>query len=483
MHPITTALVADMSWIQPELALAAFALIATLIGAWFGDRAAGFLAGVGTLVFILVGVAALMFRPAEPVVVFNGSLQIDGFSALVKAIIAFSAAATLWLGAAYFARLKERRFEFTIITTLAVLGMFIMASANDLIALYIGVELQSLAAYVLAAWRRDDAKSSEAGLKYFVLGALSSGLLLYGASLVYGFAGSIRFEAIAQAPPSPGLIFGLVFMLCGLAFKLSAAPFHMWTPDVYEGAPSAVTALFAAAPKMAAVALFARVLYEPFAGFEDQWRQVVIALAVISLLWGSFAALVQTSIKRLMAYSSIANIGFVLMALAAGPERGASAALIYMALYLPATIGVFAVITAMRRDGVELEQVDDLAGLAQHRPWMAYLLTLLFFSLSGIPPLAGFFGKIAVFNAAIQEGLWPLALVGAVATVVGAGYYLRVLARVWFAPPAATFDRSAPAVTATAGLAGVLTFPVLALAFGPLQSLSEAAARSSFLAP
>jgi NADH-quinone oxidoreductase subunit N len=483
MQSILPALLADISWIQPELALASFALIATLIGAWFGDRACGVLNGLGVVVFVLVGAACLIYRPAEPVVVFNGSLQIDSFSALVKAIIAFSAAATLWLGAAYFGRLNERRFEFVIITTLAVLGMFVMASANDLIALYIGVELQSLAAYVLAAWRRDASKSSEAGLKYFVLGALSSGLLLYGASLVYGFSGSIRFEAIAQAAPSPGLIFGLVFMLCGLAFKLSAAPFHMWTPDVYEGAPTAVTALFAAAPKMAAVALFARVLYEPFAGFEDQWRQVVIALAAISLLWGSFAALVQTNIKRLMAYSSIANMGFVLMAMAAGPERGASAALLYMALYLPATIGVFAVITAMRRDGQELENVDDLAGLARHRPWMAYILTLLFFSLSGIPPLAGFFGKIAAFNAVIQEGLWPLALVGAVATVIGAGYYLRVLARVWFDAPAPAFEASSPAVAATAGIAGLLTFPILALAFGPLQTLTDAAARASFLAP
>jgi len=353
-----------------------------------------------------------------------------------------------------------------------------------LISLYVGVELQSLSAYVLAAWRRDDAHSSEAGLKYFVLSAISSGLLLFGSSFVYGFTGSIRFDAIAAAvnegAGGVGLLFGLVLMLCALGFKMSAAPFHMWTPDVYEGAPTPVTAFFAAAPKVAAVALMARVLYEPFAGMEAQWQQVVMALAAISMVWGSIAALQQTNLKRLMAYSSIGNIGFALMGLAAGGEQGASSALIYMALYLPTNIGIFALILAMRREGEPAETVADLAGMAQKRPLMAALFTMLLFSIAGIPPFAGFIGKLLVFSAAVEGGLVWLAVLGGVAAVVSAAYYLRLIASIWFAPPAAQLQAPSGTIMVTAAAAAALSFPILVLMLGAVERWVDAAVRMSF---
>lgn len=479
-----SALQFSLTWVQPELLLAAFALLATLIGARFKDKATPVLSGLCMAVLVAAGTLAFLWRPEQPIPVFGGSLVIDGYGGLAKAIIAYAAAATLYIGADAFARDGDRRFEFPILVSLSALGFFVMVSANDLIALYIGIELQSLAAYTLAAFRRDDARSSEAGLKYFVLGALSSGLLLYGASLIYGFTGSIQFGPIAEAAMAGGVgvIFGLVFLICGVAFKMSAAPFHMWTPDVYEGAPTPVTALFAAAPKVAAVALLVRVLYGPFIDLADQWRQVIVALAAISLLVGSFGALLQNNIKRLMAYSSIANIGFVLMALAAGTQAGASAALLYMAFYLPATIGAFAVILAMRRGGEPTEKIDDLAGLARRRPWLAYALTGVMFSLTGIPPLVGFFGKYYAFVATIDAGLWPLALVGAVATVVSAGYYLRIVKVIWVDEPAPAFDKPGPAV-AVAATGGFLLTLGLTPAIGVVEAWVRAAAFTSFLAP
>ncbi len=476
------SLAVDWAWIQPELWLVVFALIAAALGAWLGDGSARFFAIVGAVVLVAAGVFALMFTPAEPQALFGGALVADGVASLSKALIAFSAAATLLLGADYFSRLNERRFEFPVMVALAVVGMFVMVSAQDLITLYVGVELQSLAAYVLAAWRRDDARSSEAGLKYFVLSAISSGLLLYGASFVYGFTGSVRFADIAAQADGGGvgLIFGLVLMLCAIGFKMSAAPFHMWTPDVYEGAPTPVTAFFAAAPKVAAVALMARLLYEPFGHIADQWRQVVMALAAISMIWGAVAALVQNNLKRLMAYSSINNMGFALMALAAGDAGGASAALLFMAIYLPSTIGVFALILAMRRGGEPAETMDDLAGLATRRPWMATLFTLLFFSLAGVPPLAGFFGKYATFIAAVEGGLWPLAIVGGIAAVIAAAYYLRVVAAVWFKPAAAPLQSPSGTIVLTASAAAFIVFPLLLIGLGAVQHWAEVAVAHSF---
>jgi NADH-quinone oxidoreductase subunit N len=363
-----------------------------------------------------------------------------------------------------------------------VLGLFVMVSANDLITLYVGVELQSLASYVLAAWRRDEARSSEAGLKYFVLGAISSGLLLFGASYIYGFTGSLRFAEIAEATGGGGfgLLFGLVLLICGLAFKVAAAPFHMWTPDVYEGAPTPVTALFAAAPKMAALALLARVLYDPFADMAGQWRQVIIALSALSMVVGSVAALLQTNLKRLMAYSSIGNMGFALMALAAGKNEGVAAALVYMAIYLPTTIGVFALILAMRREGQPMEGIDDLSGLASRRVLMAALFTALLFSLAGIPPLAGFWGKWVAFRAAADAGLVWLAVLGGVAAVIAAAYYLRVISSMWFKPTGALLQAPSGATLMTAFLGAALSFPILVLALAWLERWARAAVATSF---
>lgn len=481
---LTALLIRDLGLIRPELVLAGFALTATLIGAAVGNRATGFISTLGALALIVAGALALIDRQIVPVDAFSGSLVIDGFAAYAKAIIAFSAAATLMLGAETFARDQDQRYEFAILTVLAVLGMFIMVSSNDLITLYMGVELQSLAAYVMAAWRRDENRSSEAGLKYFVLGALSSGLLLYGASLVYGFSGSVKFDAIAQAAAAGqqnvGLVFGLVFMICGLSFKLAAAPFHMWTPDVYEGAPTPVTALFAAAPKLAAVALLARILFDPFAALTAQWQQVVTVIAALSLAVGTLIALAQTSLKRLMAYSSIANMGFALVAISAGGEQGAAAALIYMTIYLPTTIGIFALMLAMRRDGVMLETIDDLAGIAQRRPWIAAAMTVLMFSIAGIPPVAGFWGKWFAFTAAWEAGLSWLVIVAAIATVIAAAYYLNIIRVMWMAPPQAQFAPAGPVVVATAAISAVLCFPVLWVAIGWVEAWAKFAAQTSF---
>jgi NADH-quinone oxidoreductase subunit N len=468
---------------RPEFLLLGFALVGTLLGA-MSKKMTGPLSVLGVLVLAGAAALAIYDSPVAPVEIFQGSLVIDGLSVFAKVLMALAAGATLALGADHFARTNEQRFEFPILIVLATLGMFVMVSAQDLISLYVGVELQSLSAYVLAAWRRDDANSSEAGLKYFVLSAISSGLLLFGSSFVYGFTGSIRFDAIAAAvgegAGGVGLIFGLVLMLCALGFKMSAAPFHMWTPDVYEGAPTPVTAFFAAAPKVAAVALMARVLYEPFAGLEDQWRQVIVALSAISMAWGSVAALLQTNLKRLMAYSSIGNMGFVLMGLASGPDQGPVSALVYLALYLPANIGIFALILAMRREGVAAETVGDLAGMAQRNPWMAAMVTMLLFSIAGVPPFAGFIGKLLVFQAAVGAGLVWLAVLGGVAAVVAAGYYLRLLASIWFAPAAPALQPATSTIALTATAAAVLTFPVLVLLLGALQRWAETAVRMSF---
>jgi NADH-quinone oxidoreductase subunit N len=475
---------ASLDLARPELLLAAYALIAAVLGAWFKDRAFAALSTLAVVVILAAGMLAVLLNPGVGTTMFQGAMVADGVGAFAKALIALAAAATLALGADYFTTTKEQRFEFPVLVVLATLGMFVMVSAQDLISLYVGVELQSLAAYVLAAWRRDDARSSEAGLKYFVLSAISSGLLLFGSSFVYGFTGSIRFDAIAGAVTEGaggiGLIFGLVLMLCALGFKMSAAPFHMWTPDVYEGAPTPITAFFAAAPKVAAVALMARLLYEPFAAITPQWQQVVAALAAISMVWGSVAALIQTNLKRLMAYSSIGNMGFALMGLAAGTEQGPSSALIYLALYLPTTVGMFALILAMRRDGEPAETVADLNGLAQKRPWMAALFTMLLFSVAGIPPFAGFIGKLAVFTAAIDGHLYWLAILGGVAAVLAAAYYLRLIASIWFAAPAPQLNSPSSTIMVTALASAALSFPVLVLLLGALQSAAENAVRMSF---
>jgi NADH-quinone oxidoreductase subunit N len=360
--------------------------------------------------------------------------------------------------------------------------MLVMASANDLIALYMGLELLSLSSYVIASFHRDDARSTEAGLKYFMLGALSSGMLLYGASLVYGFTGTVQFDGIAavlRGAPGLGAILGLVFVAAGIAFKLSAAPFHMWTPDVYEGSPTPVTAFLASAPKAAAMALAVRLFVGAFPNIVGEWRQIVIFLAIASMLLGSFAAIGQTNIKRLMAYSSIGNVGYALIGLAAGTVDGIQGVLIYMAIYLAMTLGAFACILGMRRQGVNLEGVDDLSGLARTHPAYAFCLAMMMLSLAGIPPLAGFFSKLYVFAAAVQAGLTALAIIGVVASVIGAYYYLRIVKIMYFDEPRGSFEPLPGNVRAVLAVTSAIVL-LFWLVPAPLVGAATVAARSLF---
>ena len=411
--------------------------------------------------------------------------MVDGFARFMKVLTLVASAAALILSFDDLRRTQTLRFEYPVLVLLATAGMLMMISANDLISLYVGLELQSLSLYVLAAFRRDDARSSEAGLKYFVLGALSSGMLLYGASLIYGFTGSTGFDAIAKAAAAPGagqslgLIVGLVFLLVGLAFKISAVPFHMWTPDVYEGAPTPVAAFFSAAPKVAAMALLMRVTLDGFAGIKPQWQQIVTALAIASMLLGAFAAIGQSNIKRLLAYSAIGNIGYALIGLAAGTQEGARGVVIYLVIYVAMTLGAFACVLAMRRGQTTTEEIDELSGLAQTNLPLATVLAILMFSLAGIPPLAGFFAKFYVFLAAVREGLWPLAIIGVLASVVGAYYYVRIVKIMFFDQPRERFAAIQPKaglVMAVAGL-GILLYVVYP---APLVEAAGAAVKSLF---
>jgi NADH-quinone oxidoreductase subunit N len=406
----------------------------------------------------------------------------DGFARFMKGAALISSAVAILLAWRFSRREKFERFEFPVLILLGTLGMLVMISANDLISLYLGLELQSLAAYVVAALHRDDARSSEAGLKYFVLGALSSGMLLYGASLVYGFTGHTGFEPIAAALAggrSIGLVVGLVFVLAGLAFKISAVPFHMWTPDVYEGAPTPITAFFSSAPKLAALALFVRIVIEAFAPIATDWQQIVSFISIASMVLGSFAAIGQTNIKRLMAYSSIGHMGYALVGLAAGTEQGVQGVIVYIVIYMAMTLGAFAAILAMRRDGVMVEEIASLSGLARTRPGMAFLFAAILFSLAGIPPLAGFFAKYYVFLAAIQAGLYALAVIGVVASVVGAYYYLRIVKIMYFDEPESAFEPLSVELGAVLGISGILVIAFVVFA-GPLVAAAGAAAHSLF---
>jgi len=379
---------------------------------------------------------------------FGGQFVIDDFAHFMKWLILIGSALAIAMSLSYNEQEDIARFEFPVLILFATLGMCMMVSANDLISLYVGLELQSLALYVVAAFRRDSLRSSEAGLKYFLLGALSSGMLLYGASLVYGFAGTTSFDALATLfkglggdAPGVGLIVGLVFVIAGLAFKVSAVPFHMWTPDVYEGAPTPVTAFFAVAPKIAAIALFVRVLIGPFGVLVGEWQQVIILISVASMLLGALAAIWQDNIKRLLAYSSIGHVGYALIGLATATESGIRAILVYMAIYLAMNVGTFCCILAMRRTGRMSESIADLAGLARTQPMLALAFALLMFSMAGIPPLAGFFGKFYIFLAAVDAKLYTLAVIGVLTSVVAAYYYLRIIKIMYFDEPVAGFDR------------------------------------------
>jgi NADH-quinone oxidoreductase subunit N len=435
---------ADLNIAGPEMFLALYAMAALMAGAFLrGDRIAEWLTVATSVVLALTGwwVAAGSGTNAG----FGGSFVDDGFARFAKVVILLAAAAVLLMGQGYMARRGILRFEYPILITLSAVGMMVMVSAGDLITLYMGLELQSLALYVVAAIRRDSAKSTEAGLKYFVLGALSSGLLLYGASLTYGYAGTTAFDGIVAATGdgvSLGLLFGLVFLLAGFAFKVSAAPFHMWTPDVYEGAPTPVTAFFATAPKVAAMALFARVVHDAFGGITAEWQQIVAFLSVISMFLGAVAAIGQTNIKRLMAYSSIAHMGFALMGLASGTAFGVQAMLIYMTIYVAMNVGTFAFILSMEKDGRPVADIASLNMYSRREPLRALAMLVLLFSLAGVPPMLGFFGKFYVLRAAYDAGLGWLAIAGVIASVIGAFYYIRIVYFMYFGQDRDTLDPS-----------------------------------------
>ena len=434
---------ADIQTVLPEIALAVYAM-AALLGAVYTikDGAASLLVWLTAGVFLLIAAwIATGQGPAVPA--FDGMFVSDGFSRFAKIMILLSAAAVLVMSETYMAQRNLLRFEYPLLVALAVVGMMVMVSAGDLMTLYMGLELQSLALYVVASLRRDSVRSTEAGLKYFVLGALSSGLLLYGASLVYGFTGTTLFSGViagVQDGASLGLLFGLVFLIAGMAFKVSAAPFHMWTPDVYEGSPTPVTAFFATAPKVAAMALFARVLFDAFGGITGDWQQIVAVLSLVSMFLGSIAAIGQRDIKRLMAYSSIAHMGYALMGLAAGTAFGVQAMLIYMAIYVTMNVGTFAFILGMERDGRPVTDIQALRMYAKDQPTRALAMLVLMFSLAGVPPMVGFFGKLYVLRAAYDAGLAWLAVAGVVASVIGAYYYLRIVFFMYFGEESEKLD-------------------------------------------
>jgi NADH-quinone oxidoreductase subunit N len=465
----------------PELTLATGAMVLLLVGVSTRKEQAELVLWAAVLVLALAGVFVL--RESGTITLFSDSFIVDPFARALKLLTLTGSAVTLIMSIDYWRGEGRLKFEFPILVLLATTGMLMMISANDLIALYVGLELQSLALYVVAAFDRRSARSSEAGIKYFVLGALSSGMLLYGASLIYGFTGSTLFTDIAAAvQPSGtnlGLIFGLVFLMTGFAFKISAVPFHMWTPDVYEGAPTPVTAFFAAAPKLAAMALTVRTLFAAFPSVTHEWQQIVTFLAIASMALGSFAAIGQRNIKRLMAYSSIGHMGYALVGLAAGTAEGVQGVIIYLAIYLAMTLGTFACILAMRRHGRMVEDIDQLAGLSNTSPMMAFLLAMLLFSLAGIPPLAGFFAKFYVFLAAINAGLYALAVIGVLLSVVGAYYYLRIVKIMYFDAPVERFEPMPGLLAAVLGASGLFILFYFVYP-APLVNVAEAAAKSLF---
>ncbi|MCW8861493.1 MAG: NADH-quinone oxidoreductase subunit NuoN [Rhodospirillales bacterium] len=472
----------------PELFLVCSAMALLMFGVFQknGADAARSVNGIAVIALVLTMLLVSAFTMGR-VTTFGGLFISDSFAGFTKWMVLLGAILTLIMSHKYLERQGIARFEYSVLVLLATLGMLMMISANDLMSLYIGLELQSLSLYVLTAFQRDSVRSTEAGIKYFVLGALASGLLLYGSSLVYGFSGTTNFDVLAQMfggedahAPAIGLIFGLVFILAGLAFKVSAVPFHMWTPDVYQGAPTPVTAFFAVAPKIAAIALFIRVMIGPFGGLVSEWQQIIVAISIASMVLGAFAAIAQDNIKRLMAYSSIGHMGYALIGLAVGNEIGVRGVLTYMAIYLFMNVGTFACILAMRRGGQMVESIRDLAGLSKTNPALAFVLALFMFSMAGIPPLAGFFGKLYVFLAAVEAQLYTLAVIGVLSSVVGAFYYLRIVKLMYFDEPVDHLERPIGREL-TAILVGTGLVIVLFFAYpGPILDSAAAAAASLF---
>ncbi|HTT47855.1 MAG TPA: NADH-quinone oxidoreductase subunit NuoN [Pseudolabrys sp.] len=469
--------------ILPEVVLAIGGLVMLMagVGAHQSERSSRIVNGFCVAVLALAAFAVAAMPPGR-YELFGGSLVVDDYARFLKLLAITGSGGALLLSFNWLTLENQQKFEYGVLFLLSTLGMLLLISANDLIALYLGLEMMSLPLYVVAASNRDDEKSTEAGLKYFVLGALSSGMLLYGASLIYGFTGTIGFAGIAKATQQGaniGLIFGLVFMFVGFCFKISAVPFHMWTPDVYEGAPTPVTAFFAAAPKVAGIAIFVRATTVAFPGITHEWQQIVVFVSIASMALGAFAAIGQRNIKRLMAYSSIGHMGFALVGLAAGTAEGVQGVLVYMAIYVAMTLGTFACILSMRRDGVFVENIGDLAGLARRQPTMAFFFAMLLFSLAGIPPLAGFFAKFYVFLAAIKAGLYTLAVIGVLTSVVGAFYYLSIVKIMYFDDPVKGFARMPGLLALVLGVSGLVN--ILFFAYpAPLLGAATAAAKSLF---
>ncbi|MET0307125.1 MAG: NADH-quinone oxidoreductase subunit NuoN [Sphingomonas sp.] len=470
----------------PELVLGVGAIVLMLVAAWGGQQSTKLVSWVS--VAILAGAGIALAGPSSSGgEAFGGLYRADMFSAFAKALIFFAAAVSIIVAPKFFERSAgdDLRPEYPVLILLSACGMGMMVSAGDLLSLYVGLELQSLAAYVLASFMRRDTRSAEAGLKYFVLGALASGILLYGISLVYGFSGTTLFDGIAEAYAggrSTGLLFGLVFVFAGLAFKMSAVPFHMWTPDVYEGAPTPVTTFFASAPKVAAVALAVRVAVEAMGPAIHDWRQIVIFAALASIIFGAVAAIGQNNIKRLLAYSSINNVGFALIGLAAGGESGVASVMYYMAVYIVMTLGSFLVVLQMRgEDGEPIETIQSLSGMSRTRPGLALALAIFMFSLAGIPPLLGFFAKLQVFVAAVHSGLFAFAAVGAAASTIGAFYYLKIVKTMYFDEPAPAFAGKTDLIEGGLIVATALVIsPVGWLLLRPLELWTTHAAQALF---
>lgn len=470
----------------PEIFLAIMTLFLLMLGVARKSEDYQTISNFSLFTLIAVGVVVCFFCADISITTFGGLFITDSFSSFMKILVLSGTALSLILANRYVERERIMRIEYPILMLFSTLGMMLMISANDLMSLYMALELQSLPLYVLAAIQRDTTRSTEAGLKYFMLGALSSGMLLYGASLLYGYTGTTNFDLIAAALTGEGtaplgVVVGMVLLISGLAFKISAVPFHMWAPDVYEGAPTSVTAFFAIVPKMAALALMARIFTGPFGMMVDEWRQVIIVLSVASMFLGSIAAIAQTNIKRMLAYSSIGHMGFALVGLAAASPEGVRALLIYSVVYMVTSVGTFAIVLMMKQKDRMVEKISDLAGLGTKQPMLALAMTAMMFSMAGIPPLAGFFGKLFVFQAAIDAQLYKLAIVGVLASVIGAFYYLRVIKVMYF--DEATEDNLDPAEDR--GLNGLLILATLAVVFfilipGPLMVSAEAAAQSLF---
>ena len=473
---------ASLSPAYPELLMAVGTVVVLLVAVFFKRDRSGLVAGVSLLLLLAV-LAVLLFIPADGVL-FNGGFIADGFARYMKALVIAGSGITLLMSLSTAKENALNKFEYSVLVLLATLGMMVMVSANDLMSLYIGLELQSLSLYVVAAMKRDDARASEAGIKYFVLGALSSGMLLYGASLVYGFTGTTQLDQIVAAVSadtrSIGLVFGMVFLLAGIGFKISAVPFHMWTPDVYEGAPTPVTAFLAAAPKVAAMALFTRVVTVSFGSIVHDWQQIVIFLSIASMVLAAFAAIGQQSLKRLLAYSSIGHVGFALVGLSSGTAMGVEGVAVYMAIYVVMTIGIFACVMALRTEAGPVETIAQLAGLSRRKPFVAGMMAVLMFSLIGLPPLAGFFAKWQVFLAAIEAHLFVLAVIGVLASAVSAYYYLRIIKTMYFDEPVTEYAAVPVELTAIIAVVGFLIVTYFVTVGVPLTNAAHLAAGSLF---